>query len=370
MLVCQWGTPYVTPKGTLEGPAIWTPGIGTSFRLSDDIASGWQNVLRIMNEAIHINLKGTSGRGHVGDMDLLEVGNAGLTIVEQQSHFSIWALSKSALMISTNVQNMSAEALRILSNEEIIEINQDPLVEPAKLVQRFSGDHDIYAGPLANGDMAVLLLDHSNATRQLSLDFAALSIASANVTDLWNNHTATAARGYSAIVPPHGYVVLRLSNFAKTTPAASEFAYYPASLGVLTGNASLLPCDSCETGTKVGYLSANISSAVTLTGIRTSNATSDVRFSYLNCEVGYTFADQGPNVRGANVSVNGAVPQEVLFPLTWYDWLRDSLDNFLVRLSGFDTEIENNITVTATRYEGGLGLSGWAPDIDSIGVVR
>lgn len=96
MLICEWGTPYLDPQGRLEGPAEWTPPISTSFRVSDDIASGWDNVLRITNEAIHVNLKGLSGPGNFADMDLLEVGNPGMTLEEQRSHFSIWALFKSA----------------------------------------------------------------------------------------------------------------------------------------------------------------------------------------------------------------------------------------------------------------------------------
>lgn len=322
-----------------------------------------------MNQALHINLKDKSGAFHVADMDLLEAGNPELTYAEQQSHFSIWALFKSALVISTNVPDMSVETQRILSNRDILGINQDPLVEPVKLVQRFTGNYDVYAGPLSGGNLAVLLLDQSNATRTLSLDFRMLAIASADVKDVWNGVFETGLSSYSATVSAHGCVVLRLSNVSVSKPQPQILTYYPASSGLLSGNATFLPCGNCQTGRKVGYLSANVSSAVTLTGIRTSQSTTDVRFSYFNCEVGYTFADQGPNVRGANISVNGRLPQEVLFPLTGYDWLRDSLDNFLVRLSGFDVNSVNNITITASKYEGGMGLSGWAPDIDSIGIV-
>lgn len=87
MLVCQWvsqdpcltrlrhcadsrikkGVHYSSPTG-LQGPASWTPSIATSYRVSDDIATGWSNVLRIMNEAIHVNLNGLSGPGHFADM--------------------------------------------------------------------------------------------------------------------------------------------------------------------------------------------------------------------------------------------------------------------------------------------------------------
>lgn len=61
------GTPYSSPTG-LEGPASWTPPISNSYRVSDDIAGAWSNVMRIMNEAIYVNLKGLSGPGHFADM--------------------------------------------------------------------------------------------------------------------------------------------------------------------------------------------------------------------------------------------------------------------------------------------------------------
>ena len=96
-------------------------------------------------------------------------------------------------------------------------------------------------------------------------------------------------------------------------------------------------------------------------------------FDYINCEIGYTFADKGPNVRAASVSVNGGPGQEVLFPVSGYDWERDVLRGFLVRLEGFEVGegVRNNVTVRASRREGGemFPLSGWAPDFDRIGVV-
>ena len=69
------------------------------------------------------------------------------------------------------------------------------------------------------------------------------------------------------------------------------------------------------------------------------------------------------------MSVNGGATIEVLFPVTGYDWAGDLIKDFMVRLSGFNVDRENIITITADRYEGGSGLSGWAPDFDRIGVV-
>ncbi|KAI7219458.1 putative alpha-galactosidase [Hortaea werneckii] len=367
MLICQWGTPYLNGS-TLEGPAEWTPPISTSFRVSDDISNSWPNVERIANENIHVNLRGLNGPGNWSDMDMLEVGNEGLTLEEQQSHFALWAMSKSTLMIGTNVAEISDAAKGILTNEGLLAINQDDLGEPIKLVQRYSNDHDLYAGPLAGGDVAVLMVDSSNATNTLALEFSKLGVESADVTDLWSNKTQTQsnASGYNATVAPHGSVALRLSNVKTRSVREAELSYYGAASGDLEGSAEIQDCAGCSGGKKVGYLTAN--SSVTIHGIRTSQSTSNVRFDYVNCDVGY-LADQKPNYRTAAVSVNGGEAQMVNFPLTGYAWTLDVLTDFLVELSGFDTEGENSVTISGPSMQAAQGNSEYGPDIDRIGVV-
>ncbi|GAB1731360.1 hypothetical protein NU195Hw_g5234t1 [Hortaea werneckii] len=367
MLICQWGTPYLNGT-TLEGPAEWTPPISTSFRVSDDISNSWPNVERIANENIHVNLRGLNGPGNWSDMDMLEVGNEGLTLEEQQSHFALWAMSKSTLMIGTNVAEISDEAKGILMNEGLLAINQDDLGEPIKLVQRYSNDYDLYAGPLAGGDVAVLMVDSSNATNALALEFSKLGFESADATDLWSDKRQTLCNvsGYNTTVAPHGSVALRLSNVKLARMTKPELSYFGAASGSLDGSAEIQDCPGCSEGQKVGYLTAN--SSVTIHGIRTSQTTSNVRFDYVNCDVGY-LADQKPNYRTAAVSVNGGEAQMVNFPLTGYAWTLDVLTDFLVELSGFDAEGENSMTISGPSMQAAEGNSEYGPDIDRIGIV-
>ncbi|KAI7265466.1 putative alpha-galactosidase [Hortaea werneckii] len=367
MLICQWGTPYLNGT-TLEGPAEWTPPISTSFRVSDDISNSWPNVERIANENIHVNLRGLNGPGNWSDMDMLEVGNEGLTLEEQKSHFALWAMSKSTLMIGTNVAEISDAAKGILMNEGLLAINQDDLGEPIKLAQRYSNDHDLYAGPLAGGDVAVLMVDSSNATNTLAVEFSKLGIESADATDLWSNTTQTQCNvsGYNATVAPHGSVALRLSNVKLARVTKPELSYYGAASGILDGSAEIQDCPGCSESKKVGYLTAN--SSVTIHGIRTSQTTSNVRFDYVNCDVGY-LADQKPNYRTAAISVNGGEAQMVNFPLTGYAWTLDVLTDFLVELSGFDPQGENWMTISGPSMQAAEGNSEYGPDIDRIGVV-
>ncbi|KAI9362014.1 glycoside hydrolase superfamily [Zopfochytrium polystomum] len=358
---CQWGVPYSSPTG-LEGPAQWAPASNyTSFRLSDDITNDWVSVVRISNQMMHIANAGLSGPGRFADADLLEVGNGKLTADESRSHFALWAMLKSPLFISTDVVNPSADTRAILLNKRLIAVNQDPLGAPVKLVQRWSNDRDLYAGPLANGDLAVLLVEHGGNPRTLSIDFSAqLGVASADVEDLWSGATAAAATSWSAAVGAHGNIALRLSRVVQAAAAAPAAAvtWYEAETAALADGANVQACSGCSGGKKAGYVGT-----LTFSGVRSARATAAVRFDYVNGDVQFSF-DNKTNARGAAVSVNGGPATEVYFPVTGYNWDTDVWRSFLVELSGFNTSGANTITV-----KGGTYLSQYAPDFDRIGVV-
>lgn len=360
MLICQWGTPYSSPNG-LEGPNNWTAGISTSFRLSDDIASGFINVYRIYNQAIHIAKSGLIGPGHYADADLLEVGNPGMTFDEQATHFAFWAMLKSVLMISTDVAALTAQTVAVLQNADLIAINQDAAGKPITLVQRWTNDHDVWIGNLQNGDKAVLVVDLSNTKRTLAVDFSTLSIASANVKDLWSNATSTGVSSYSKAVNAHGSLALRLSNIRTSTASSPKIAWTEAEAGILGSGANKQSCSGCSGGSKVGNLGGSGGGALTLSNIVTSQAAQAVRFDYVNCEVGFSFVG-ATNERLALVSVNGGAPVNVSFPLSGYDWDTDKYANYLVELSGFKTNGANTIKISGSG-------SGYAPDIDRIGVL-
>ncbi|OHF02904.1 hypothetical protein CORC01_01662 [Colletotrichum orchidophilum] len=360
MLICQWGVPYSSPSG-LEGPAEWTKGISTSFRLSDDIASGWGNVYRIYNQAIHIAKSGIIGPGNIADADLLEVGNKGMTVDEQATHFAAWAMLKSALMISTDVAALSAQAVAVLQNKDLIAINQDSAVKPIQLVQRYYNDADLWAGDLANGDVAVLLAEMRNASRQMTLQFSDLGITSATVKDLWANKTVTNANSYTAQVNPHGSLALRLSNIKRSTAAATKYNYFSFANGSLSSGANLQSCSGCTSSNKVGDIGGSSGGRVVLSNITSSTAgTQTVLFDYINGDVGYLGG--GNNERLASITVNGVTGQTVSFPLSGYNWSADVFKGYRVELKGFQAGSANTISIT------GVG-SAWAPDFDRVGVA-
>ncbi|KAL5326260.1 hypothetical protein ACEPPN_007398 [Leptodophora sp. 'Broadleaf-Isolate-01'] len=364
MLICQWGVPYQnTSTNTLQGPTAWAPAVSTSFRISDDISQGWTSTLRIYNQAIHASLLNLVGPGRFADMDLLEVGNPGMTVDEQKTHFAVWATFKSALMISTPVPSMTAQTAQILGNKDLIAVNQDALGLPVKLIQRFSNDYDIFLGPLANGDKVLLIVDHSNKARTLAVNLTAVGISSATARDLWAGSNLGSVSSVSQSVPAHGSMVFRLSAIQSAPSTTPQYQAIEAESATLANGAAIASCPGCSNGQKVGNLLSGSTASLTFTGIATSQSTVDVLFDYINCEVQY-LGSSVPNVRTASISVNGGAAVTVLFPLSGYNWSGDVLPSYKVRLSGFKSGGQNTISIQSASGQ------GHAPDIDRIRVPQ
>ena len=120
--LCQWGW---------ENPMNWAPRIAQAWRIDADIKPWWSSIATILWLQSSSYLA-TNFYQH-GDMDILEVGNSdqgnpvgNLTFAEEKTHFTAWALLKSHLLIGTDLSNATNQTVGILSNEELIQINQDP----------------------------------------------------------------------------------------------------------------------------------------------------------------------------------------------------------------------------------------------------
>ena len=114
--ICQWGE---------EEVATWAKKYGNSWRTTGDISDNWNSMLRIidLNDKWH----NYSGPGGWNDPDMLEVGNGGLNWTEYKTHFSLWAISKAPLIIGCDITKMDNKTKEILSNTEVIAVNQDKL---------------------------------------------------------------------------------------------------------------------------------------------------------------------------------------------------------------------------------------------------
>ncbi|KAI3458453.1 hypothetical protein Pfo_015116 [Paulownia fortunei] len=111
--LCEWG---------VHDPALWAGKVGNSWRTTDDINDSWASMTTIAD--LNDKWAAYAGPGGWNDPDMLEVGNGGMTYQEYRAHFSIWALMKAPLLIGCDVRKMAAETFEILSNEEVIAVNQ------------------------------------------------------------------------------------------------------------------------------------------------------------------------------------------------------------------------------------------------------
>jgi len=112
---CNWGE---------EHTINWAPEVGNSWRTTQDIADLWTSIEFnfLYNSADAI----ASAPGGWNDPDMLEVGNGGLTLEEERTHFALWAIIKAPLIIGCDLTKISADSLKILTNEDLIAVNQDP----------------------------------------------------------------------------------------------------------------------------------------------------------------------------------------------------------------------------------------------------
>ena len=114
--ICNWGE---------EDVATWGKDVGNSWRTTGDISDDWKTMIDIID--MNNELSEYAGPGGWNDPDMLEVGNGGMTLTEYKTHFGLWAISKAPLIIGCDVTSMSQEIKDILTNPEVIAVNQDPL---------------------------------------------------------------------------------------------------------------------------------------------------------------------------------------------------------------------------------------------------
>jgi alpha-galactosidase len=163
---------------------------------------------------LQVGLDGYAGPGHWNDPDMLEVGNGGMTANEYRAHFSMWSLFAAPLMAGNDLRSMSPETKEILTNKEVIAVDQDPLGMEGRRVRK-DGDTEVWAKQLADGSRAVVLLNRSSEERSIKASWTELGYpdhASAAVRDLWAHKNLGKSTGsFSANVPSHGVVMVRVA---------------------------------------------------------------------------------------------------------------------------------------------------------------
>jgi alpha-galactosidase len=188
----------------------WHSQVGQLWRTHGDGPPSWQSVLDIIDATTP--LSAYAGQGGYNDSDMLWIGNAGLSEAESQACFSMWAILASPLIAGNDLSTMSEATRAILTQAEVIELNQDALRLQAVLLGT-RGEVMAYAKPLAQcGARGVVLLNRGAEPALGSVSWQELGLTSgpASVRDLWTSSTSTAIDRFTATVPPHAALALRV----------------------------------------------------------------------------------------------------------------------------------------------------------------
>jgi alpha-galactosidase len=207
--LCEWGS---------NKPWLWARDVGNLWRTTGDISDCWEckkghlSFAQILD--LQVGLETYAGPGHWNDPDMLEVGNGGMTTTEYRSHFSLWCILAAPLMAGNDLKNMSPDIKDILTNREVIAVDQDPLGMQGHRVRK-DGDSEVWAKQLKDGSRAVVLFNRGESDADISLTWEDLGYPahlSAAVSDLWAKKDLGKSTGsFTAKVPSHGVAMFRVA---------------------------------------------------------------------------------------------------------------------------------------------------------------
>jgi alpha-galactosidase len=212
--ICEWGSHL---------PWLWGAEVGGNlWRTTGDISDKWQSKKKWPDGSccelgvadivdLQVGLYSFAGPGHWNDPDMLEVGNGGMTETEYRSHFSLWAILAAPLIAGNDLRDMKPEIQQILTNKEVIAVNQDTLGREGRRVHK-DGDLEVWAKQLKDGGRAVILFNRSASEQNVAVaweDIGYPDHLSAAVRDLWQKKELGKFTGkFSAPVASHGVVMV------------------------------------------------------------------------------------------------------------------------------------------------------------------
>ncbi|TKB95233.1 glycoside hydrolase family 27 protein [Pedobacter cryophilus] len=196
--ICRW-----------QFPGTWAIKQSDSWRISGDIRPNFSSILKIID--LNVNLYQYASAGHYNDMDMLQVGR-GMSYDEDKTHFSMWCMLNSPLLAGNDLRNMSEQTIAILTNKEIIALNQD---EGFKQATRIIKDKDIevWVKPLGkNGkSKAVAIINRGGKEASFELIAKKVGLSKNNqLRDLWLHQKIGKigiAKNFN--LPKHGVIVVK-----------------------------------------------------------------------------------------------------------------------------------------------------------------
>ena len=205
MNVCRW-----------DYPGTWVSNVALSWRISRDIRPRWNIVRDIIRENLY--LSAYAGGGHYNDMDMLEVGRT-LSAEEDRTHFGLWCIMSSPLLIGCDLTTLKPETHALLTNRELIALNQDPLGLQAHVVQHDTekGTYVLAKDLIERGGLtrAVALYNPTDEAQTIGIDLADLELGGkVSVRDLYGQkdlENLPSGGRLEGAVPAHGCRIYRLT---------------------------------------------------------------------------------------------------------------------------------------------------------------
>lgn len=231
--MCEWGT---------FKPWEWAAGIGHSWRTTGDIGpyfaedevhykddgTTWTQLSILSIIDINEPLRQYAGPDHWNDPDMLEVGN-GMSVAEDRAHFSLWCMMAAPLLLGNDLSSMSEETFSIITNKDVIAIDQDPLGIQGFRTAKNPDGLEYWFKPLENGDWAFCILNRGEEAAETVVDWQKFNLTDElsgrstgfdscvyQLKDLWNKpakraRKVTSAKDLKVTVAPHDVVLYRLT---------------------------------------------------------------------------------------------------------------------------------------------------------------
>ncbi len=196
--VCRW-----------QFPGEWAIKKADSWRISGDIRESFSSILKIID--LNAGLYKYASPGHYNDMDMLQVGR-GMSYEEDKTHFSMWCMMNSPLLAGNDLRSMSKETLEILTNKELIDIDQDIAQVQARKIWK-EDNIEIWLKQLKKkGQKAIAIMNRGGKDTVFSLTPEKAGIKKSNrLRDLWlHKELGKAGTGKSITIPGHGIVVFKV----------------------------------------------------------------------------------------------------------------------------------------------------------------
>ena len=192
----------------------WAPGIGGNlWRTTGDIDPHWDRIYAILSQ--QDGLAKYAGPGHWNDPDMLEVGNGRLSLEENRAHFTMWAMLASPLLAGNDLPNMKPEIKAILTNKDVIAIDQDRLGKQGTRAYA-DGEIEVWTRHLAGGALAIAVLDAGDtrySTHPFHLSLSKLGLHGAQkAKDLWTGKDVDLTDNMPIEIASHDVLLLKVGS--------------------------------------------------------------------------------------------------------------------------------------------------------------